>query len=148
MRTRWRDGIFYYQDKPVLPQYKTNDAYAVASVAGSVAGNAVLTTNPVGRPESLAFQRYGLSGSKDRWKLSLVNPTPYLTGTRYLGNEFVEERFYDGWTHVNAYAPHGGGHGLGHLMAGFGNGATRDGLHLKIEKMGTNGQWYSIDGIL
>ena len=147
-RFLWRDGIFYYQDKPVLPQYKTNDAYEVASIAGSVAGNAVLTTNPVGRPESLAFQRYGLSGSKDRWKLSLVNPTPYVTGTRYLGNEFVEERFYDRWAHVNAYAPHGGGHGLGHLMAGFGYGGTIDGLALKIEKMGTDGRWYSIDGIL
>jgi hypothetical protein len=146
-RFLWRDGIFYYQDKPVLPQYKTNDAYSVASITGSIYGNAVLTTNPVGRPASYAFQKYGLSGTKDNWKLSLVNPTPYLSDnkTRYLGNEYVEERFYDGWVHASGWS--GGGHGPGHWMAGFGNSAGA-GLPLKIEKMGTDGQWYSIDDIL
>jgi hypothetical protein len=111
----------------------------------------VLTTNPVGRPASYAFQKYGLSGSKDNWKLSLVNPTPYPdppdNKTRYLGNEYVEERFYDGWSHTRAFANSGGGHRPGHWMAGFGND-TGAGLALKIEKMGTDGQWYSIDGIL
>ena len=145
----WKDGIFYYKDKPVLPQYGVNTSCATHSIAGNSWGNGVLTNAPIGRPSSLAIQKYGLSGSKDNWKLSLVNPAPHLSDNkvRYLGKETAEERFCDGWTHATAWAQKGGGHGWPHTMAGFGNDAG-SGLPLKIEKMGTDGQWYSIDGIL